>query len=263
MPAARAAKLAAMLASRGVALRFALVVLVSVVAVRVRADEPSLGEDSAEAAANARARALFEEGVRLAESGSYEAALAVFETSLALVPRASVSYKLAWVLRALGRDADAYSALERARDLPATSDERSAIDALRALLAPHVAIVIVETSRADVVVCIDEVCVPQRLSTQRYVVSRGAHRIRAEAPGFRAAAADVVASVGVERHVTLVLAQDVVDAPEVLDAPHARPRRARRIALFSAAGVVVVGTVVAVLLTRRDEPYAGTLFSSR
>lgn len=254
-----------MLPSGGVAVLTALVVPVLVAggAERARADEPSPGADAPAEDASARARALFEEGVRLAESGRYEAALAVFETSLALAPRASVAYNLAWVLRALGRDADAYRALERARDLSATEDERSAIEALRALLEARLAVVVVEASGADLAVCIDEICLPQVMPSQRYVVSAGTHRIRAQAPGFRAEEVDVTAAPGVERRLTFSLSRDVVEATTPLEAPRERPRRARRIALLSAAGVAVVGTVVALLLTRQDEPYAGTLFSSR
>jgi len=61
----------------------------------------------------ARARALFMEGRRLAGEERWDAALDSFESSLALVERASTMVSIANVLVRLGRGRDALAMLDR------------------------------------------------------------------------------------------------------------------------------------------------------
>ncbi|MGB8223599.1 MAG: hypothetical protein WCF10_13520 [Polyangiales bacterium] len=177
-----------------------------------------------------RARHLFEDGVSLAESGRWEAALSTFRKSSELVRRASTSYNIANTLYRLDCPVQGLAELDKYHQMPAVRADPSAKKrgiALRALLETQLAEARLATTPTHSDLRVDEDLTP--LSTAPSGLAPGA-------------------------------SQAVPRSPEPKrDDRKAFVKRPGFWAMIGAIAAVGIGTGVAVAVLRKDDaPQCGT-----
>jgi hypothetical protein len=198
---------------------------------------PPSAAQGPEIGAEQEARVAFEDGVRLLRTERWTEAEVRFRRSIALAPRPSASYDLAFVLYRSGRARESSRLLRGLLDAPQGAFEPKYREYARALL-PHVMaelstiLVIVDPPNAEV--RIDGEIAPPSGAERSVAVDAGAHRVEALAPGFAAQTFEIStqASAEVERAITLRPVNSPVSTSlrPPLTGPAGAPGRPERVA---------------------------------
>lgn len=231
------------------------------------------------------ARALFDEGVALAQEDRWAEALSAFRRSDALVSRASTSYNIANALYRLDRPVDALSELDDHDEMPEVRNDLSARERsqkLRALIEEAVAELRLRVAPSGASVFVDGRPAEADGAERVILVNPGSHVIRVSHEGYEPHRQEVwVDRGGRKTHsIALRVVPSVLAPPPSLtvgtspistgpDGPpdsapveDDRKRFVKRPGFWVMIGVIAaagVGAGVAVALTRRDDgPSCGT-----
>lgn len=253
------------------------IVLVSCVLVAACLQTPLAAAQTEDASRAASARALFEEGVALADQGHWEEASDRFRRALALRDSAVIAYNLASALQETGRLIEASELLRRVRaDAAADAELRASASSALAALEPRIAKLSVQVrdrQSADHVRLDARELLPAELDVA-LPIDPGAHTLRVERAGQTVAERALTIAEGESQTVVLEIAPPVptprevaVAAPPVQAAPahtsHAEPPLTGRWYFWAGVGAaaVGVGVLVAVLASagggELSEPAAG------
>lgn len=154
------------------------------------------------------ARALFEQGVALANTQAWQQAAARFRASIALEPRASTLFNLAVALYRLERYAELLAVATRYLELndPARSDaDRAEMTKLLTKALERVARVRIAVSPSQATVQLDDALLEPSALASDLVVDPGPHTITARADGYAEQHASVEALAGERASVHLSL----------------------------------------------------------
>jgi hypothetical protein len=244
------------------------------------ASASNLGE-AQEPSDKAEARALFEEGVGLAEENRWTEALEAFQSSNELVSRASTSYNIANALYRLNRPVDALAELDEHDRMPATLRSKSAQKRsreLRALVRESVAEVMLSVSPASATILVDGWPSTLAGSERLLLLNPGNHFIEARRDGYHPLRQELVVERGSKQLMVLQLepidlagaepppsaakaSLTTVGANEATAADDRKPfvKRPGFWVLIGVVGAAAIGAGVAVAVTRRDDaPACGT-----
>jgi hypothetical protein len=209
--------------------------------------EPSSGDQAA-------AEALFAEGKRLSEAGSFADACARFEASMSLVPRLGVQLNLAYCYEHIGKTASAWLTFGQAAALARRiGDTRETLAWERqAALAPRLMRLRVSVARAGVegfAVTRDGMRIAPSVYGVEVPVDPGVHHIEATAPEHLPWSTQVIVSG--EGDVVTVEVPELESmppppgaplvAPATSDAREDRRRPSRLIWISAGVGVVAIG----------------------
>lgn len=232
-------------------------------------------------AQKAEARALFEEGVELAESDRWAEALVAFRRSSRLVPRPSTSYNIANALYRVDRPVDALAELDAHDRMPAVIGNESAqrrSRELRSLILAAVAEVDLMVTPAAASVFVDGM--PTSLDGRRRVLllNPGTHFIQVARDGYHPERREVRVERGDRETLTVRLepieafgiagpsgstGDNTALSPAVAasDSDDRKPfvKRPGFWVLIGVVGAAAIGAGVAIAVTRRsDAPACGT-----
>jgi len=222
------------------------------------------------------ARALFEQGVALADAHAWQEAAARFRASLALEPRASTYFNLAVTLYRLELHAELVTVATRYLELrdPTRSDaDRTEITRLRSEAISRVARVRIEVSPAEAEVHVDGAALTPSMLADDLVLDPGNHSVLARARGYVAHRSMLDARAGERTSLRLALTPQTTSPVPAAAAPRntaafTQPDARDEPAtdgdsiwsspwLWIGAGVVVAAaaTVSVLLITSSDDPY--------
>jgi hypothetical protein len=137
--------------------------------------------------AQAEARALFDEGIALAEADRWPEALSAFRRSASLVPRPSTSYNIANALYRLDRPVEALSELEeydRMVSVQADESARERGERLRALVREAVGEVVLRVTPSTATLHVDGWPSLLEGEERTLLLNPGAHFIRIARDGY-------------------------------------------------------------------------------
>lgn len=248
--------------SRGIVLGSGLALLVAASALSSPARAQSKAPSSEELKA---ARDLFQEAYRDEQEKRFAQALDKFQRVAAVKESASVRYRIAAVLEALGRHRearDAFRALATSKPNLPTSEQDiadSAVERAHQLdkRIPRLVIKLQENGPADTRVTVDGASVPVT-SGRPIELDPGEHVVQATSPNSRPSESRVVLAEGSEVTVSVVL-EPIGGArskppPPVPAEPETGPRRDRTLAYIAlGAGGALLVTGIALLAIREGD----------
>jgi len=211
----------------------------------------------------AEAKGAFDEGVRLLRAERWTEAEARFRSSIALIPRASARYDLAFVLYKEHRMRESSRILQELLDAPEGSFDPQYRDYAKALL-PHVLAELaflrlrVDPPSADVRV--DGALVARSGAEWSVAVDPGTHWLEASAPGFATQRVELVAEAHaeVERSIALSPLVIVPARSGVASNGETIARRptfsgAGSLVAVSVGGALLIGGAVSAILAKRAD----------
>lgn len=219
-----------------------------------------------------QARGLFHQGITLADQDRWAEALAAFQQSLGLVPRASTRFNLARALLRLGRLREAIEAFDAylAEARGASEAERIAgATRLRAEAVAALATLRLTGLPEEAEVSVDGALLPGRGAPRVLRVDPGVRRVEVrDAAGHVERFTVTVAAAEATEHAlswpqpppALPRAELLVRPPEVPPPPPPRRGWASSPWVWVGAGAVVAGTAAVLLYVFRptEAPYGGT-----
>lgn len=236
------------------------------------------GAAAQDATASSAARALFNEGVTLAEQEQWAEAAERFERAIALRDSAVIAYNLGLALEHLGRPVEAAERFRRvARDAAADATMRASATTALAEVEPQIAwvTITVEGDRLDRALRVDGHAIPDALVGAPTPVDPGTHAITLNEPdGTEVSTRSITMTEGQRESVALASPPrpEVVPepAPEptsepVVDLSPSPPPAASDdtwlwVGIGAGAAVVVAGIVVTIVLVStpaQASPWAG------
>jgi tetratricopeptide (TPR) repeat protein len=236
--------------------------------------EAAFAEDAAlpEVPEATEARLAFQEGLELLRLDQWASAEMKFRRSLALVPRQSTLYNLAFVLFKEGRPRKSLETLDRVRLLAVTDNARDPryteyAEALRPHVLAQVATLQLVVHPPDASVWVDGELAPQTGPQRTVPVDPGVHHVEASARGFIATRQDLVARAGAEIERRIALAPELRETASAVVLPStALPERPRGRSFLGSAGpwltigvggaLLVSGVVTGILAKRADDDFA-------
>ncbi len=222
------------------------------------------------ASATERARGLFQRGVALADQDRWAEALAVFQQSLELVPRASTRFNLARVLLRLGRLREAIEAFDAYRAEahgPSEAERLTEAERLRSEAVAALATLRLTGLPDASEVSVDGAVVPGRGSPRVLRIDPGGHRVEVRDAAGHVERFTVTATASqVTEHALVWPAPPPPSFPAaglLVRPPEAPPPR-RSIAsspwLWVGVGTVAAGAAAVLLYVFRptEDPYPGS-----
>jgi hypothetical protein len=193
----------------------------------------------ADAAGEAAARALFAEGNRKVQEGSYAEALVLFRGAYDKVPNPKILLNIGTTLAELHRDAEAANAYQTYLGDPG-ADEQKKLLVTKALADLDVRLGRIDVTPDDpaAALLVDQTPVPLRAGAARVRVEPGTHEVVAVLAGSRRAPVTVTARAGEVVRVDLHVERG---APVLPEEPAPGGGSPVRTAGFVVAGVGVVG----------------------
>lgn len=231
-----------------------------------------------DATASSAARALFNEGVTLAEQEQWADAAERFERAIALRDSAVIAYNLGLALEHLGRPVEAAERFRRvARDAAADGAMRASATTALAEVEPRIAwvTITVEGDRLDRALRVDGHAIPDALVGAPTPVDPGTHAITLTEPdGTDVSTRSITMTEGQRESIALASPPrpEVVAEPEPVPAPTHEPVVDLSpppassddtwlwVGIGSGAAVVVAGIVVTIVLVStpsQASPWAG------
>lgn len=182
-----------------------------------------------DATASSAARALFNEGVALAEQEQWSDAAERFERAIALRDSAVIAYNLGLALEHLGRPVEAAERFRRvARDAAADATMRASANTALAEVEPHIAwvTITIEGDRLGRALRVDGHEIPEALIGAATPVDPGTHAISLSEPGgAEVSTQSITMAEGQRESVTLASPPrpEPVPEPEVVTPPVQEP----------------------------------------
>lgn len=247
--------------ARPLVLQIALCALgaICIVPSRVSADAAPASQQ------NALARALFEEGVALADKSDWVGAADRFSRAYSLKPTSGIAFNWASVLIELGHLLHAQELLlgvsrDSAADTQIRADSATMLDALSRRIA-HLKVHVVDQRDAQSTIEVDNLAWPRAAWDIASPIDPGAHTVVLKHGTSEAARVDLTLNEGEARE--LVLEGEQAPAPVVvapvlpskpIDSPTKKPLY-KNWMLWAGVGAVVVGGVVAAaVLAKGKDP---------
>lgn len=203
---------------------------------------PVAGPTDPDAQRTAIARALFDEGLALADRGEWAEAADRFRRAAVVRPTPPIRFNLAHSLSRIGRVLEAVEMLHTVEgDAQAAPDVRASARELRSRLERRLGRLVVEVTDppAGSQLLLDDTALPAEAAGVEFPVDPGVHRVRLVSGEREIDASDVEVRAGAEARVTLGTASDLTGGGDSVF---------EELWFWAAVGLVLASAAVAVVI---------------